>query len=465
MRSHITIIGVLVLVLFLAGPVMAVSGPVIYQGKYYYTVNSADPTEDTGAEVCAKVGTDYIGFTALTTDVCKSFHPSAAVTSGVDGSKAGFYCNGPPQKDKCSRETNTCDICPACNLNVDGTTVISDQYNEMYVECAAPQEAVLSMPETAEPSPDFKPDFFSSLNSAIRLKALGLSLSVLDKEALKKYGEGKVACDFYGAPLGNRFYGYCTAPFAIENFCKKVMGSLDAKKEFCGTDKDGILNGLIICSLPCPASSGRAIPAMTNLHCAYDPARKEVRSGDAPISFCGQSTALPQGPGTGMPAPAAQNTFSAGSTLPRPTIAASGQPATAGVSPTTQAAAATGKLCPTACYLRTTSLGAAGPGYVNCEVSLNNVHKALNSCPGTETQLSIDKNQAPVPCSCPPVEIVSTACPSQCGSASTPCFVDPKVIGKSSLPCGGTIHGTVNMHCTCVLRDGQWKLGSEFQIT
>src|SRR5512136_1324031 len=118
MRSHLWGFGVLVLILFLASPVLAVSGPVIYQGKYYYKVNSADPTEDTGAEVCVKAGTPYVGFTALTTDVCKLFHPSATVTSGVDGSRSGFYCNGPPQTGKCAKETNTCDICPACNLNV-----------------------------------------------------------------------------------------------------------------------------------------------------------------------------------------------------------------------------------------------------------------------------------------------------------------------------------------------------------
>jgi hypothetical protein len=101
----------------------------------FYVVNSADPTENTGAKVCAKAGYPYIGFTAKTTDVCKLFHPSAAVMSGMDGSSTGFYCNGAPQGGICAKQTDTCNICPACNLNVDANTDISDQYREMYVEC------------------------------------------------------------------------------------------------------------------------------------------------------------------------------------------------------------------------------------------------------------------------------------------------------------------------------------------
>lgn len=442
MRSLTWSLGILILVLFLASPVLAVSGPVIYQGKYYYKVNSADPTEDTGAEVCAKAGTPYVGFTALTTDVCKLFHPSATVTSGVDGSRSGFYCNGPPQTGKCAKETNTCDICPACNLNVDSTTVISDQYNEMYVECGAPAVA-----GQAEPDPNFKPDLLGSLNAGIRGSLLGLSWNVFDKEALKKYADNRYACEFYQAPLANKFYFYCAAPFAKENFCKKVMGSLSAQAEFCGTDKDGLLNGLIVCSMPCPGSGGLGVSSGMPAKCAFDVDRMRIRGSDAPISFCSQQTTLPQA--------------SPGVTLMRPTLG-TGQLVPAGTGTTTTGSGTT--LCPSACYLRTVSLGAAGNGYVNCEISPNSVHKPQNTCSGTETQLSIEKNQVPVPCTCPPVETVSTACPSQCETGSSICFGDPRFIGKSGIPCDGTVQGTVNMHCTCVLRDGQWKLGSQYQI-
>lgn len=114
----------------------AVSAPVTYNGKQYYAVTSTDPSEDTGAKVCAKVGKACIGYTAYTTDVCKKFHPGALVTSGVDGSKAGFYCNGAPQEGVCGRMTNTCNICPACNLNADCNFQVSGLFREMYVECS-----------------------------------------------------------------------------------------------------------------------------------------------------------------------------------------------------------------------------------------------------------------------------------------------------------------------------------------
>jgi hypothetical protein len=157
-----------------------------------------------------------------------------------------------------------------------------------------------------------------------------------------------------------------------------------------------------------------------------------------------------------MPYAYERDTISPGITLSRPTLG-SGQ-STAVAAATSPAGSGT-KLCPSACYLRIVSLGGAGNGYVNCEVDLNKVHTAQTSCPGTETQLSIDKNQAPVSCSCPPVETVSEACPSQCETGSSICFVDPTVSGKTNLPCGGRVHGTVNMHCTCIKKERGWQLG------
>jgi len=68
-----------------------------YKGKTYYTVTSQDKTEDTGNEVCAKVGKTCVGYTGYTNDICKKAHPDAATKSDMNGSKAGFYCDGAPQ--------------------------------------------------------------------------------------------------------------------------------------------------------------------------------------------------------------------------------------------------------------------------------------------------------------------------------------------------------------------------------
>ena len=132
-----TIISLTVFVILLASFTYAVSSPVTYNGKQYYIVTSTDQSEDTGAEVCAKVGKTCVGYTAYTTDVCKSFHPSASATTSVHGSKSGFYCNGPPQTGlACESSYNNCQICPACNVNADCNFQIGGLFREMYVECA-----------------------------------------------------------------------------------------------------------------------------------------------------------------------------------------------------------------------------------------------------------------------------------------------------------------------------------------
>ena len=112
-----------------------------YNGRTYYAVNSADASEDSGNEVCAKLGKTCAGYTAYSTEVCKKLHPDAAVTSGVDGSKAGFYCNGAPQGGVCGRMSNTCNICPACNVNVECSEQIGGLFREMYVECSGSEKA------------------------------------------------------------------------------------------------------------------------------------------------------------------------------------------------------------------------------------------------------------------------------------------------------------------------------------
>ena len=79
-----------------------------YNGKTYYVVTSTDPAMDTGKEVCALVGAQCVGYTGFTNDICKKANPSAATRSDMNGSKAGFYCDGTPQGGVCTNEKNTC---------------------------------------------------------------------------------------------------------------------------------------------------------------------------------------------------------------------------------------------------------------------------------------------------------------------------------------------------------------------
>ena len=106
-----------------------------YNGRTYYVVISADATENTGNEVCAKAGKRCIGYTGFTNDICKQVHPDAVGVESEDGSKAGFYCDGPPQKGACDGAQNECRVCPACDVNADCSTEIGDQFREMYAEC------------------------------------------------------------------------------------------------------------------------------------------------------------------------------------------------------------------------------------------------------------------------------------------------------------------------------------------
>ncbi|HTK04063.1 MAG TPA: hypothetical protein VL500_00605 [Candidatus Eisenbacteria bacterium] len=110
-------------------------GSVSLGDRKYYVVYGNDKSKDTGNEVCAAAGKSCVGYTDLTTSVCMAVHPGAEVKSDFDGSSAGFYCHGAPQGGVCGKETNTCHICPACNINMDCAMEVGVLYNEAYVEC------------------------------------------------------------------------------------------------------------------------------------------------------------------------------------------------------------------------------------------------------------------------------------------------------------------------------------------
>jgi hypothetical protein len=129
---------ILIIVLAAASIVSAVSNPASYNGKTYYIVTSLDPTEDSGDEVCAKVGLVCVGYTEPSTAVCRIFHPNAADTSSMSGDRSGVYCNGPPQAGVCSTKSNTCHSCPACTATVSCDQAVGGLYREMFVECVNP---------------------------------------------------------------------------------------------------------------------------------------------------------------------------------------------------------------------------------------------------------------------------------------------------------------------------------------
>ncbi|MBR9692915.1 hypothetical protein GOV07_03200 [Candidatus Woesearchaeota archaeon] len=146
---------VILMLCIAATSVAAVSGPFSFNGKNYYTVTSMDPTEDSGDEVCAKLGLACQGYTDSTTAVCQQANPGAATSSSSSGDKAGVYCNGAPQNGVCASKQNTCHACPACTVSVRCDQAIGGLYREMYAECIAPGAAGCKVYVTARNTNDF----------------------------------------------------------------------------------------------------------------------------------------------------------------------------------------------------------------------------------------------------------------------------------------------------------------------
>lgn len=135
----------LVSAVLLVGALPALAAPASYQqnGKTYYVVDGNDPDLNSGDRVCAAVGLACVGYTDTSTKICSALHPSAAVNaSSVNGSKSGYYCDASARADiACKNHPDTCQTCPACNVNADCATQIGDHFAEMYIECAAPAAA------------------------------------------------------------------------------------------------------------------------------------------------------------------------------------------------------------------------------------------------------------------------------------------------------------------------------------
>lgn len=131
MRATIYILFTLLLVSTAA----AVQGPFNANGKEYYVVTADDPTEDSGLEVCAKVGKTCVGYTNADSTVCKQVHPNAADLTSASGDASGTYCDGSPQTGVCANNADTCLTCPTCTTGIQCQDAIGNLYKEAYVEC------------------------------------------------------------------------------------------------------------------------------------------------------------------------------------------------------------------------------------------------------------------------------------------------------------------------------------------
>ena len=238
----------------LAGPTFAANPPsVTVSGKTYYKV-SAGTTMNTGTKVCAAAGKTCVGYTNLnSTTVCKAFHPTAKNLGSVNGSKAGFYCDGAPQTGlACANVKNTCEVCPTCNVNADCNFDVSGLFREMYVECGSAPRSSSSSARSAVsvPKPTVVPPPTSAIGSY----------------------PGKIACDFYQA---KKKVVSCKAYKAADTFCTIAMQSRFAKAAECDD------NGRIICTKPCITNPKEVMLSQ----CAYDPERRRGYQA-APYNFC-----------------------------------------------------------------------------------------------------------------------------------------------------------------------------------
>lgn len=252
--------------------------PFHYNGRDYYVVNGNDPSNDTGAQVCAKIGKACIGYTDFSTSSCQYFHPGAPLTpQSVNGSKSGFYCDGPPQKGlACESSRNNCQVCPWCNVNADCNFHIGGLFREMYIECGGGENAASKSAQIpAKQTPSNKNARWSNLGSGILTALQSFWQSIwrgLGKirnnvasnfASLSNYPQTQSTAIQISSPKGTiniqvqpdsqvcEFYQTktalvtCQAYKAADTFCVLSMQSQFARALLCQP------NGVIICDLPC----------------------------------------------------------------------------------------------------------------------------------------------------------------------------------------------------------------------
>jgi len=266
-----------------------------FDKKTYYVVSGNDPAADSGREVCASVGLSCRGYTGKTTKICENFHKDAAVTTGVNGSSVGFYCDGAPQKGlACENAKNNCQICPACNVNADCDAAIGEQFREMYVECFDPTATATSSKFSSVFAIPGR--WWQSLRDTVARsfdlfrQRLAAMMTVTIKHAVIQVQrqDGTTAsadipvdsyvCEFYQT---NKKLATCGALAAADSFCVTAMQSQYAKAALCEE------NGIIVCSNPCTTKPQQLMPKQ----CAFDNDRPRGNQAP-PLNFCTETKTI-----------------------------------------------------------------------------------------------------------------------------------------------------------------------------
>lgn len=214
-----------------------------FSGNTYYKVDGNNPAMDSGDEVCKSMNMKCLGYKSIDTNsICKLFHPNAKELISVNGSKAGFYCNGAPQTGlACGKMMNTCQVCPKCNLNeaASCSNTIGGHFREMYVFCEATS----------------KPGMYGALPLP-KSSARSSSRSVAPDSRIGKHPGYKV-CEYYqatkpGDPVrAAKKLVSCGIPGLGDQFCRRALNNQSAKAITCEE------NGIVICGLPCATPGAR----------------------------------------------------------------------------------------------------------------------------------------------------------------------------------------------------------------
>ncbi len=245
LSSSIVLLGV-----FLFGPTSFAAVPTVqFNGNTYYKVDGNNPALDSGDEVCKSMGKKCVGYKSVNTNnICKLFHPTAKELISVNGSRAGFYCDGAPQQGlACAKVKNTCQVCPNCNMNEAEkcSNTIGQHFREMYVFCEAP---------TAGGSKSAGPAPIPGRNNRSSTRSQSSARST------------EVTCTFQQKPLKRVS---CALYKAGDRYCIRAMQSIWAKASICEE------TGRVVCSLPCSAQGANMFT-----QCAFG----GVKSGSCSMS-------------------------------------------------------------------------------------------------------------------------------------------------------------------------------------
>jgi len=305
-RIAIVLLGLLLLSAIAA----AVSLPYTFNGKPYYIVSSANASEDTGDEVCAKVGMECVGYSIETEDVCKYFHPSAAVSSSLDGDFSGVYCDGLPQTGVCSGKINTCHNCPACTNTVDCSTPIGNLYREMFVECK-PKVSKGFLEDIFDAIRAFfsqmSTGFFSLFSAQPIITQPIITQPIFQRQVITQTVSvqigpypGMWACEFLQIPFPGVNKKLVSCPYetpgaaindAANAFCRNAMSSSLAEAAMCSEQ------GVIVCVHPCETE----VPYIMPTRCAFDIDRPRGNQAE-PLNWCPPKQPTPVPPsGAGRP--------------------------------------------------------------------------------------------------------------------------------------------------------------------